>query len=122
MDSDTFLNAFCRFVSRRGISEEVLSHNGSNFIGANRELRELYESLDVGKIQEVTANKGTKWTSIPPAIYALLQGTDVTDKELHSVFVGAESILNSRPLKFMSASARISHHSLPIISYMDQWG
>ncbi|KAJ8026110.1 hypothetical protein HOLleu_33856 [Holothuria leucospilota] len=58
MDSDTFLNSFYCFVSRRGIPEEVLSDNGSKFIGSNRELRELYESLDKTRIQEVTANGG----------------------------------------------------------------
>ncbi|KAJ8034165.1 hypothetical protein HOLleu_20890 [Holothuria leucospilota] len=58
IDSDTFLNAFYRFVSRRGIPEKVLSYNGSNFVGANRELRELYQSLDKTKIQDVTANRG----------------------------------------------------------------
>ncbi|PIK53025.1 hypothetical protein BSL78_10086 [Apostichopus japonicus] len=36
LDTDTFLNAFYRFVSRRGEPEEVFSDNGTNFVSASR--------------------------------------------------------------------------------------
>ena len=41
-----FLAAFRRFVARRGCPVEVLSDNGTNFVGANRELQELYQHLE----------------------------------------------------------------------------
>ena len=45
LDTDSFLNAFYRMASRRGLPEEVISDNGSNFIGTERELKELVEKL-----------------------------------------------------------------------------
>ena len=41
-----FLKAFSRMVATRGKPEEVISDNGTNFVGFQRELRELIQSLD----------------------------------------------------------------------------
>lgn len=123
LDTDTFLNAFYRFVSRRGEPEEVFSDNGTNFVGASRELKELFRLIDKSKVQEVTAGQ-MRWHFLPPlsphfggahealiktskrAIQAVLGDADVTDEELHSAFVGAEGIINSRPLTYVSASPK----------------
>ncbi|XP_033119940.1 uncharacterized protein LOC117119248 isoform X2 [Anneissia japonica] len=124
LDTDTFLNAFYRFVSRSGQPKKILSDNGTNFVGANRELKELIKLLDHKKIQTATVEKGIKWRFIPPltphfggahesliksakkAIYAILKNADITDEELHSAFVGAEGIMNSRPLTYQTASGK----------------
>ena len=50
LDTDSFLNAFARMAYRRGLPQEVVSDRGTNFIGANRELKELVEKLDKDKI------------------------------------------------------------------------
>ena len=39
LDTDSFLNAFYCMVCRRGLPEEVLSDNGTNFSGADGELK-----------------------------------------------------------------------------------
>ena len=65
LDTDSFLNAFFRMVSRRGLPKDVLSDNGTNFVGANNELEEL-AGLDREKIQEKTACYGIKWHFNPP--------------------------------------------------------
>ena len=39
LDTDTFLNAFTRFTSHRGVPKEVISDRGTNFVGANRNLQ-----------------------------------------------------------------------------------
>ena len=46
MDSDLFLNAFCRMINRRGLLQEVISDNGRIFVGVNKELRELVMKPD----------------------------------------------------------------------------
>ena len=122
LDTDSFLNAFYRMVNRRGLPEEMISDNGSNFVGAERELRELVLQLDQDKIVKSVANKGVKWNFNPPlaphfggvhetmikaakrATYAILGNADVTDEELMTAFTGAEALINSRPLTYQSAS------------------
>jgi hypothetical protein len=49
LDTDAFINAFSRMASRRGTPRFVISDNGTNFVGAERELRELVEALDNDK-------------------------------------------------------------------------
>lgn len=66
LDTDSFLNAFYRMVSRRGLPKEVISDNGTNFVGGNNELMELVGLLDHKKIQQSTANLGVKWHFNPP--------------------------------------------------------
>lgn len=67
LDTDSFLNAFYRMASRRGLPKVMFSDNGSNFISAERELRELVEQLDQEKIYKSTASNGIKWKFNPPA-------------------------------------------------------
>ncbi|KAK3108760.1 hypothetical protein FSP39_015041 [Pinctada imbricata] len=123
LDTDSFLNAFFRMVNRRGLPLEIMSDNGTNFIGANRELRDLVKQLDGDKTAQQTSNRGIKWHFNPPlaphfggvhetmikaakrAIHAILQKADVSDEELITAFMGAEALVNSRPLTFQSAYA-----------------
>ena len=122
LDTDSFLNSFYRMVNRRGRPEEMLSDNGSNFIGGERELRELVDALDEERIKKSAANRGIKWTFTPPhaphfggvheimiksskrAIYAVMKNAELDDEELTTVFTAAESLINSRPLTYQSAS------------------
>ena len=124
MDTDSFLNAFYRTVNRRGLPNEVLSDNGTNFVGGNSELKDLINSLDKDKINTSTANKGIKWHFNAPlgphlggvfesmikaakrAVTGILGNADVTDEELHTAFTGAESLLNLRPLTYQSADIK----------------
>jgi IS30 family transposase len=41
LDTDNFLNALARFTSRRGTPTKITSDNGTNFVGAVNELKEL---------------------------------------------------------------------------------
>ena len=66
LDTNYFLNAFYRMANRRGLPEEMISDNGTNFAGAERELRELIEQLDQARIEKLAANKGIKWSFNPP--------------------------------------------------------
>ena len=126
LDTDSFLNAFTRFTSRRGVPKEVVSDNGTNFVGAVNELKELMGQLDKDQIQRATAQKGVKWHFNPPgaphfggahevmvkaakkAIYAVLGNSDVTDEELITAITGAENLLNSRPLTYQSANVPLT--------------
>ena len=124
LDTDTFLNAFARFTNRRGVPKEVISDRGTNFLGAVGEFKKLASQLDRQHLQNKTAETGVKWRFNPPAtphfggahevmvkaakkaIYAVVGDRDVTDEELITVFVGVESLLNSRPLTYQSSDPR----------------
>ena len=111
-------------ANRRGLREEIISDNGTNFIGADKELRQLVERLDKNTIISPTASKAVKWKFNPPhvphfggifesmiksakkAIYAILGSADITDEELLSAFTGAEALINSRPLTYQSANLK----------------
>ncbi|RLU23818.1 hypothetical protein DMN91_004026 [Ooceraea biroi] len=43
--AEAFLAALRRFVSRRGLCEEIYSDCGTNFVGADRELKELWKHI-----------------------------------------------------------------------------
>jgi len=53
-------------ANQRGLPEELISDNRTNFVGAERESRELVEQLDQDKIEKSAANKGIKWSLNPP--------------------------------------------------------
>lgn len=45
LSTEAFLAALRRFTSRRGKPTDIYSDNGTNFVGANRELAELFKFL-----------------------------------------------------------------------------
>ena len=124
LDTDSFLKAFNRMINRRGVPVLVISDNGTNFVGASRELKELTTAMDRQKIIATTACIEVEWQFNPPAsphfggvhevmigaakraIYAVLKGASVSDEELMSAFCGVEALLNSRPLTYQSADHR----------------
>lgn len=46
LDSDSFILALGRFVARRGPIRSLRSDNGSNFVGATKELKQALEEMD----------------------------------------------------------------------------
>ena len=61
LDTDTFLNAFTRFTSRRGVPKEAICDRGTNFVGAVGELKKLVSQLDRQKLDSKTAVLGVTW-------------------------------------------------------------
>ena len=123
LDVDSFLKAFYRMIDRRGLPEEIISDNGTNFVGANKELCEMTAKIvQDSKFKSTITGKGIKWIFNPPyaphfggvfetmikaakrAVTAILGNADITDEELSTAFTGAEALINSRPLTYQSAN------------------
>ena len=122
--ADVFLNTFARFTNRRAVPKEMTSDNGTNFVGAVNELKELVNRLDQDKIQRLDGQGNIKWKFNPPAaphfggvleamvkaakkaVYAVLGNSEVTDEELITACTGVEGPLNSRSLTYQSADPR----------------
>lgn len=120
LSTEAFLGAFQRFVSRRGIPEQVFSDNGTNFVGAKSELHELYllfqARLTQDKIFAYCQTKEITWTTIPPhaphfgglweagvkstksILKKVYQSASMTIAEFATLLCQIEAILNSRPL------------------------
>jgi len=125
MTTDAFLNAFKRFISRRGKPADVFSDNGTNFIGAHGELEELRNLFSQeehkDKIINKTASDRIRWHFIPPRaphfgdlweaavksfkrhFYKIASDAALTFEEASTLITQIESILNSRPLTAMSS-------------------
>ena len=124
MDTPGFLNTFSRMVARRGKPVEVVSDNGTNFVGADRELGELVQALDQQRIVDEAASEGIDWHFNPPlgshhggifealiksakkALKAILGQASLTDEELQTAIVETEGLLNSRPLTYTSSDPK----------------
>ena len=122
LTTDGFVSAFSRFTSRRGVPDQVTSDNGTNFVGAVSELKELVNSIDTAKVVNSKDNQYVVWNFNPPAgphfggihesliksakraVYGILKDADIRDEELMTCFTAVEGILNSRPLTFHSAN------------------
>lgn len=124
MTTDAFLNAFKRFIARRGRPSDVFSDNGTNFVGANRELEELRNLFNQEehkrKLVDKTSNDQIRWHFIPPwaphfgglweaavkafkkHFYKIASDVAFTFEEASTLVVQIEVILNSRPLSIMS--------------------
>ena len=120
MNTDNFLMALNNFVARRGKVELIWSDRGTNFRGAQREIRELLQQLSEDELQEHLATKGIKfkfntaysphqggvWESMVKsckrAIFCVLKKQDFTDELLIAAFTQAENVVNSRPLGYQS--------------------
>ena len=124
LTTSSFLNALNRFFDRRGKSIIIYSDNATNFVGANRKLKEVYKLFQSKKlqedVQEKLTNMGVKWHFIPPRsphfgglweaavksmkalLGRVLGEARLTFEELSTVLTRAEACLNSRPLTPLS--------------------
>ena len=66
LTTDSFIMALKRFISRRGSPEEFFSDNGSNFVGAEKELKDAVGNLSQKRINDTLIEYGIQWHFHPP--------------------------------------------------------
>ncbi|XP_062533439.1 uncharacterized protein LOC134202468 [Armigeres subalbatus] len=119
LSKESCVMAVRRFVSRRGAPAEIFSDNGTNFVGANNQLKQ-----EIGELHQHLAstftNTRTRWSFNPPgaphmggawermvrsvkvAIGGILEAQRRPDDEvLETVVIEAEAMINSRPLTYI---------------------
>ena len=67
MDTSSCVMVVEWFVSRRGTPAMIWSDNGTNFIGAEKQLREIVKKGNIVNIAAELAHKGIKWRFNPPS-------------------------------------------------------
>nr|XP_054607751.1 uncharacterized protein LOC129167238 [Nothobranchius furzeri] len=123
LTTDSCINAIRRFICRRGPVSQMRSDNGTNFIGAERELREALASVEQNKIHPFLLTKEIDWTFNPPAashhggvwerlirmvrkvLFSVLQQQSLDDENLQTFLCEVEAILNDRPITKVSDEA-----------------
>jgi len=131
LDTDSFINALQRFICRRGQPVEIRSDNGTNLVGAEKELRRSVAEWNQKRIGEFLAQKEIRWKFNPPAashmggiwerqirsvrkiLSVLLKQQCVDDEALMTLMCIVESIINSRPLTAVSDDHRDSEPLTP---------
>ena len=120
LTTEAFIATLRRVIARRGHPSLIWSDNGTNFVGANRELKELYEFLvqqkTEGTISEFCTTRNIKWQFIPERsphfgglweaavkstkmhLRRIVGDVKLTYEELKTVLTQVEACLNSRPL------------------------
>ena len=105
-----------RFFAVRGLPALMISDNGSQMVGAERELQAMVEGLDTDRLKEFCADKGMKWQFVTPAAphqngcaEALVKSCKLTLKkaigdqvltpfELHTCLLEVANLVNQRPI------------------------
>ncbi len=67
LDTSSCISAIRRFVARRGSVETIWSDNGTNLVGAERELCESIKEWNQSRINETLQQKNIRWVFNPPS-------------------------------------------------------
>ena len=111
-----FIQVLRRFFAVCGKPALIVSDNGTQLVGAERELREMIEGWQKEKLKEFAAEKRTKWQFITPtaphqngcaeamvksckrAIKKAIGDNKLTPFELYICFLEIANLINQRPI------------------------
>ncbi|XP_043264236.1 uncharacterized protein LOC122404367 [Colletes gigas] len=119
--TSAFLAALDRFIARRGVPSCMFSDNGTNFVGADRELKEHFNTVyQTPEMRTKCGQKGIKWRFNPPSaphfggmqeagvksvkhhLKRILGEFTPTSEEMQTLLCKIAASLNSRPIAALS--------------------
>ena len=116
LSTDSFLNVLRRFAARRRSIRHLYSDNGTNFVGAEKLLRDEYTKYDQNRVRDQMAIAGIEWTFNPPLashfggawermirtirkiLTTISPGPVYSEDVIRTVLIDIEAMINSRPL------------------------
>ena len=122
LESSSFIQALRRFLARRGPVREIRSDNGTNFVGARKELLQAIDEMDHEEIRVKLQKENIDWVFNPPAashmggawerqikstrkiLTGLMDeyGHCLNEESFRTLMCEVEAIINSRPLTTVS--------------------
>ena len=121
LDTDSCIMAIRRMIARRGKPAHLWSDCGTNFVGANREIRQALKQWNQAQVEDQLCQEGIQWHFNPPAsphfggawerlvqsakraLNSVAAKQRVTDETLLTFLAEVESLLNGRPLTHVSS-------------------
>ncbi|XP_035217101.1 uncharacterized protein LOC118190495 [Stegodyphus dumicola] len=120
MTADTFLLAFRRFVSQRGLCSVIFPDNARTFKRAELELKQIWSVMNHPEVKNFYAANGIKWKyeyiveraacwggfyerivrSVKVALRKILVKSSLTTEQLQTVLIEIEGMINSRPISY----------------------
>ncbi|XP_065094639.1 uncharacterized protein LOC135715167 [Ochlerotatus camptorhynchus] len=121
LTTSSCIMAIRNFVARRGKPRKFYSDRGTNFVGADRELKKLEEVINHDEIMKEFTSSETEWVFNPPlaphmggswerlirTVKSNLMAVCITkkpsDEVLRNTLTEIENVVNSRPLTHVPA-------------------
>ncbi|GBM34821.1 hypothetical protein AVEN_208028-1 [Araneus ventricosus] len=121
MTTDTFLLAFRRFISRRGLCSVVISDNARTFKRAELEIKRIWNILNHPDMKNFYSFTGIKWQyiveratwwggfyermvrTVKTALRKTLDKSCLTVQQLLTVLIEIEGMINSRPITYVGS-------------------
>ena len=121
LDTSSFIMSLRRFIARRGQVREIRSDNGTNFVSAERELRNAIKTWNQNQINDFLLQKNIKWIfqtplashhggvferqirSVRKVLNALCREQMLTEESLITLMCECEAIVNGRPITTVSS-------------------
>ena len=118
MSTESFIRCLKRFAARRGLPWQFISDNGKTFKAASRFLKSVFKD---DTVRDFLSEKGCDWTfnvhkapwwggafermvqSTKRCLRKMVGQASLTHDELLTAVTEIESIINSRPLSYVSA-------------------
>ncbi|XP_075162768.1 uncharacterized protein LOC142235399 [Haematobia irritans] len=119
LNTSSCLLAIRNFICRRGTPKEFYSDNGTNFVSAEKELREAIKEVNKDELVRNFTTSVTKWNFIPPSsphmggawermvrsvkniLYKIAPTKTPSEETLRGMLAEVENIVNSRPLTYV---------------------
>ncbi|CAL1270294.1 unnamed protein product [Larinioides sclopetarius] len=123
MTTDTFLLAFRRFISRRGLCSVVISDNARTFKRAELEIKLIWNVLNHPDVKNFYSSNGIKWQyiveraawwggfyermvrTVKTALRKTLGKSCLTVEQLLTVLIEIEGMINSRPITYVGSDS-----------------
>lgn len=118
LSTDSCILAVRRFIARRGAPMEIYSDQGTNFQGANKELKNELRKIN-RTLSDTFTNRDTLWRFNPPstphmggswerlirsvkiALNTLSTSKNPSEETFQTILIEVEAMVNSRPLTYV---------------------